>query len=90
MGSENVEVFGPGDGAGSAQEASETAEETFGQVVRISEASEGLVRRYADQGLIESRRDPYGRRLFPKGTGELVRRIKAERLARNIQRSTGA
>jgi hypothetical protein len=88
MGGENVEVSGRGEGKETAMDAPEAVEETFGQVVRISEASEGLVRKYADQGLIESRRDPYGRRLFPKGTGERVRRIKAERLARTGHRST--
>jgi hypothetical protein len=90
MGGENVEVFGPGQGQEGAGGAPETAEETFGQVVRISGASEALVRRYADQSLIGSRRDPYGRRIFPKGTGELVRQIKAERLARNGRRGNGA
>ena len=56
--------------------------ETLGQVVRESGASEGLVRRYDRLGLIESRRDPYGRRLFPPGTGARVRALKAERVAR--------
>lgn len=54
-------------------------DETLGQVARISESSENLIRRYADAGLIECRRDGYGRRVFPIGTGELVRKIKAEK-----------
>lgn len=56
--------------------------ETMGQVVRIAETTNALVKRYEAAGLISSRRDPYGRRLFPKGTGERVRKLKAERLAR--------
>lgn len=67
----------------------EGPEETLGQVVRAGAASEGLVRRYADLGLIPCRRDAYGRRVFPAGTGELVRQLKAKRLAQMGQPRIG-
>lgn len=60
--------------------------ETMGQVVRGGETTDGLVRRYAELGLIECRRDSYGRRMFPPGTGEAVKRLKQERLSRHARR----
>jgi hypothetical protein len=58
--------------------------ETTGYVARHSDSSEGLVRRYDRLGLIESRRDPYGRRMFAPGTAARVKELKAKRVARGI------
>ena len=87
--SEKGEAAGNGDIASADDSGPGDAEETMGQVVRTAEATNALVKRYEAAGLISSRRDPYGRRLFPKGTGERVRKLKAERLAR-LGRKGGA
>lgn len=65
-----------------AVEAPDAGWETPGEVARIAEASVELVRRYADEGLIPSARDGYGRRKFPPGTGVRVRELKAARTGR--------
>lgn len=62
--------------------APDTGWETVGDVARIAGASQELVRRYADMGLVKCARDRKGQRLFPSGTGERVRALKAERVAR--------
>jgi hypothetical protein len=64
-------------------------EETMGTVVRTAEVTDELVRRYDSLGLIKSRRDAYGRRMFPAGTGLLVKKLKAERMARVAKRGAG-
>lgn len=64
--------------------------ETTGFVARHSGVSEGLVRRYDRLGLIESARDPYGRRMFPPGTADRVKALKAARVARNQSGGMGA
>ena len=64
--------------------------ETFGEVVRGSGSSEGLIRRYDKLNLIECTRDPYGRRIFPAGTAAKVRALKAQRLAKRGPRRKSA
>ncbi len=56
--------------------------ETLGYVARKSSSSESLVRKYADLGLITSYRDSNSHRVFPAGTAERVRQLKAERTRR--------
>lgn len=86
--------IGGKDGEGSGQSAGSAmpgvAWESPGEVARIAEATPELIRRYLKGGLISCAVDASGRRSFPPGTGERVRQIKAERVSRNGQRSSGA
>jgi DNA-binding transcriptional MerR regulator len=58
--------------------------ETTGTVARQGEVSPPTVRLYAQLGLLEFTRDSRGNRLFRKGTGEKVREIYQERMARRL------
>ena len=89
MSGETEGTSGAGSVAAVAESAADGAEETMGTVVRTAEVTDELVRRYDALGLIQSRRDPYGRRLFPAGTGVLVKKLKAERMARVAKRGGG-
>ena len=55
--------------------------ETTGTVAWKAGCHPDLVRQYANDGLIESRRLPNGTRLFRVEAADRVRQLKAERLA---------
>jgi hypothetical protein len=61
--------------------------ETFGETCRDSTYSPNTVRRKADRGEVRSRRDAYGRRIFPPGTGK---RLAAKRAKQEEGRATAA
>jgi hypothetical protein len=53
--------------------------ETFGVTCRDSGYSPNTIRRKADRGEVRSRRDAYGRRIFPPGTGKRLAALRAKR-----------
>jgi hypothetical protein len=61
--------------------------ETFGVTCRDSGYSPNTIRRKADRGEVRSRRDAYGRRIFPPGTGK---RLAAKRAKQQEGRATAA
>lgn len=56
--------------------------QTSSSIARVADCTAALVRKYADEGLIECKRSTDGRRLFPHSAADTVRALKAERLAR--------